>query len=238
MDVADYLMLSGIQHFAFCERQWALIHIEQQWLENVLTIEGQDLHSKVDDPFLTESRGNIITLRALPIVSHAMELAGRADVIELQRANDNDDTAVLVAGRPGKWLMVPVEYKRGKPKPDERDEVQLCAQAICLEEMHGTHIENGYLYYGETRHRHEVEFREPLRSMVKGLAKRMHELFDNGVTPPPVFKPHCKSCSLIDVCLPKSSDVFEAVEKYLESAFNAASNDVSVLHNSDTCENS
>ena len=221
----EMLMLSGIQHFAFCERQWALIHIEQQWIENKLTVEGQYLHEKVDNPLESDMRANKSTLRAVSLISHKLGLYGRADVIELTQSIIGDiKNTITILGRHGRWGMVPVEYKRGKPKPDERDEVQLCAQAICLEEMHGICLGKGFLYYGETRHRYEVEFTENLRILVKNYAKRMHELFEKGLSPPPVYKPHCKSCSLLDICLPKSFTGLHNVEEYLESILKQALN--------------
>jgi len=143
----------------------------------------------------------------------------------LVKANDKvTEDSIVIKDKPGRWTVVPVEYKRGKPKPDERDEVQLCAQAICLEEMHGICIRKGFLYYGETRHRYEVEFTDDLRILVKNYAKRMHELFEKGLSPPPVYKLHCKSCSLLDICLPKSFAGLHTVEEYLESILKQALN--------------
>ena len=136
----ELLMLSGIQHIAFCERQWALIHIEQQWSENVLTVEGHHLHEKADNPFEAENRGNVAIIRALPLVSLQLGFSGIADVVELARAGHDVTNSIPVSGREGKWLPVPVEYKRGKPKADHCDEVQLCAQVMCIEEM----LCNGY----------------------------------------------------------------------------------------------
>jgi CRISPR-associated exonuclease Cas4 len=214
----DLLMISGIQHIAFCERQWAFIHIEQQWSENVLTIEGHHLHEKVDDPFEKENRSDTSILRSLPLVSRKLGLYGIADVVELIKADIADTAGVEINGKTGKWLLLPVEYKRGKPKPDERDEVQLCAQAACLEEMYKTKIGKGYLYYGETRHRHEVPFTELLRQLVTNYATRMHELFSKSITPAPVFKPHCKLCSLKDICLPSSLADQSSASEYLKNA--------------------
>lgn len=196
----DLLMLSGIQHFAFCERQWALIHVEQQWAENVKTTEGNHLHERVDDPLESDKRGKVITYRAFPLISRQLGLTGRADVVELIKA---DTEGVLIDGYEGKWLLHPVEYKRGKQKPDDRDTVQVCAQAICLEEMFNTSIKSGSLFYGETRRRVIVDLKNELRHRVFSMSKRMHELFEGGITPLPVFKPHCKSCSLMDICLPQ-----------------------------------
>lgn len=211
----DLLMLSGIQHIAFCERQWALIHVEQQWKENLLTVEGQFLHERSDDPFETEKRDNTITLRAVPLVSFKIGLYGRADVIEFARADGHENDSVEIKNYPGRWKPIPVEYKRGKPKPDQCDEIQLCAQAMCLEEMYCIEIPEGYLYYGKTRHRHQVSFDERLREEVKNYSERMHELYVKGITPLSEYKPYCKSCSLIDICLPKLLRKVKSASDYI-----------------------
>jgi len=210
----DLLMLSGIQHMAFCERQWALIHIEQQWKENLFTVEGHFLHERVDDPFKTETRVNTMIFRAVPLTSFKLGLYGRADVIELVKTGEKDTNSITVNEKSGRWKPFPVEYKRGKPKPDERDEVQLCAQAMCLEEMNGITINSGFLYYGKTHHRHIVEFDVELRSLVGQYARRMHELFNTGITPLPVKKPACNSCSLKDICMPKALHNKKSASEY------------------------
>lgn len=220
MEEDDMLLLSGIQHIAFCERQWALIHIEQQWSENVLTIEGHHLHERVDNPLESDKRGDNIVLRAVTLSSKQLGLSGRADVVELRKVADHEhNNTIILDDHIGRWKVIPVEYKRGEPKPDERDEVQLCAQAMCLEEMHQININFGYLYYGETRRRVEVDFSEVLRTLVIDYSIRMHELYNQGITPPPVYKPHCKSCSLLDICLPKTLSFHKNVESYLEINF-------------------
>lgn len=205
----DLLSLSGIQHFAFCERQWGLIHIENQWVENVRTIEGKQLHQRVDDPYFTETRGDVKIIRSVFLVSKTLGLYGVADVIEMQK---------LPESKFGVSYSI-VEYKRGKPKPDDRDEVQLCAQAICLEEMHSINLECGYLFYGETKRRHRVNFSESLRSRVKELAEKMHELFAKGVTPPPVKDKRCKNCSMAGICVPELAGCNKKTKKYLSSVF-------------------
>lgn len=215
----ELLMLSGIQHIAFCERQYALAYIEMQWVENALTVEGHHLHEKADDQFLAESHGNTVIIRALPLVSLQLGFSGIADVVELTRSVEEAENSISVAGREGKWLLLPVEYKRGKPKPDHCDEVQLCAQAMCLEEMYGISISRGFLYYGQTRHRHEVEFTVKLRDIVVAYSQRMHKLFSKGLTPPPVYKPQCRSCSLKDICLPKNLNNTYTVDQYLNDVF-------------------
>lgn len=211
----ELLMLSGIQHIAFCERQYALAYIEMQWNENLFTLEGHHLHERVDNPFEDESRGGTLTWRSHYLVSYFLGLYGRADVVELVCAADDDPDSIKINERKGRWKLVPVEYKRGKPKCDERDEVQLCAQAICLEEMYKTRITEGYLFYGNTRHRHQVAFEKNLREQVVVYSNRMHEIFKSYITPLPEYKPHCRSCSLSDLCLPKSMGKRFAGSEYL-----------------------
>jgi CRISPR-associated exonuclease Cas4 len=215
----NLLMLSGIQHIAFCERQWALIHIEQQWSENVKTVEGHFLHEKTDDPFANEARGDMLILRAVPLISRRLGLTGRADVVELYRTETElSDRTIVVESKPGRWIVIPVEYKRGKPKSDECDEVQLCAQACAIEETNNIFITKGYLYYGETRHRQEVVFSEELRKRTEELASRMHELFDAGITPRPQLASYCKSCSLFNICIPGINKNAQSVSKYIEQS--------------------
>ena len=159
----DMLMLSGIQHFVFCPRQWALIHIEQVWAENRFTAEGQIFHKQADDPFYRQKNGEFVSLRSVAISSKALGLYGFTDVVELH-PSESPDNCIMHPLYPGYWKPFPVEYKRGHAKPDERDEVQLAAQVICLEEMHGIRIDCGYLFYGETRRRAEVKVDERLRA--------------------------------------------------------------------------
>lgn len=216
--VDELLMLSGIQHIAFCERQYALTNIEMQWHENLLTVEGHHFHEKVDNPLENGKRSDTLVLRAVPLISYFLGLIGRADVVELKRAGNNEiENTILLKDQIGRWRVFPVEYKRGKPKPDERDEVQVCAQAMCFEEMFQINLRCGFLFYGETRHRHEVIFSDRLRDLVIQYSKRMHELYSKGITPLPKYKPHCKSCSLLDICLPRLLSKSQRVETYLEN---------------------
>lgn len=208
----EMLLLSGIQHIAFCPRQWALIHIEQQWAENVKTIEGQHLHERVDDPFLKDSGSNLVVWRSVNLQSNTLGLTGRADVVEFKKS----DTGIELPGKSGKWTPYPVEYKRGKPKPDERDEVQLCAQAICLEEMFTTNITEGALFYWELRRRTVIQFTNEIRQKVLDYATEMHRLFDLAQTPLPVYKSHCRACSLFDLCLPQNIQKNANVNEYLK----------------------
>jgi CRISPR-associated exonuclease Cas4 len=166
----DMLMLSGIQHFRFCPRQWALIHIEQQWDDNHLTIEGQIMHKHVDAPFYRQKCGDQITLRAVNIASHELGLYGISDTIELFSASSLEGT-IVHPKYPGRWQPVVVEYKHGRPKRDEVDEVQLAAQIMCLEEMYAIHIPYGVFFYGELRHRVEVDITDELRGIVRQCTK-------------------------------------------------------------------
>jgi len=208
----ELLPLSGIQHFLFCRRQWALIHVEQQWKENVLTAEGRIMHQRADDPFFTETRNGVITARSVPVASYRLGLSGVCDVVEFTSSPEG----IQLPGRDGYYLVAPIEYKRGKEKRDHSDETQLCAQAMCLEEMLSTNIPHGYLYYGETRHRVEIEFTTELRALVKDMADEMHNYFSRGYTPRVKTSKACRSCSLADVCLPVLQEKADAASKYIK----------------------
>ena len=207
----DYLMLSGIQHFAFCRRQWAMIHIEQQWADNYRTTAGELMHKKAHDEGSFEKRGDLLIVRGMRISSHELGLSGQCDVVEFHRDKDG----VTLAGYDGTWNAVPVEYKRGSPKENNADELQLCAQAICLEEMFLTKVSAGYLYYGENRRRSRVEFSDALREEVKGMTKEMHELFLRGYTPNVKPAKQCRACSLENLCVPKLRKAMK-VRRYIE----------------------
>lgn len=215
----DLLLLSGIQHFAYCERQWALIHVEQQWLENVRTVEGRHLHERVHNPDLIEKRGDLLVARSLPVVSWRLGLYGMIDLAEFHRVSP-DQGGIKLPNREGFWLPKPVEYKRGKPKPDDRDEVQLCAQGICLEEMLQARIDEGDLYYGENRRRITVAFDLALRNRVEELSRRMHQVFATGITPPAEKGRRCSLCSLKDVCLPDLTRKSKPVMGYIRKEIN------------------
>lgn len=208
----DLLPLSGIQHFLFCRRQWALIHIEQQWKENALTAEGRIMHKKVDDPFFTETRNGVVTARSVPVASYRLGLSGVCDVVEFTSSSDG----VRLPNREGLYLPAPIEYKRGKEKRDHSDETQLCAQAMCLEEMLLTHIPRGYLFYGETRRRMEIEFTLELRTLVQDMSAEMHNYFSRGYTPKVKTHKGCRSCSLADICLPVLQEKVIAASRYIK----------------------
>lgn len=201
----DYLMISGIQHFAFCHRQWALIHIEHQWQENVLTIEGQHIHQRVDDDSFDETRGDLRIVRSMPLLSEKLRLRGIADMVEFRRVKERTAETIILDGREGFWTVVPIEYKKGKPKTDDRDIVQLCAQAICLEEMLNVAIPAGIIYYAEIRKREHVEITLEHRHRVGELVRTMRHYYDEALTPRAIYKQHCKQCSLLEICQPKLS---------------------------------
>ncbi len=207
----ELLPLSGIQHFLFCRRQWALIYIEQLWQENVLTVEGKLLHQRVDDPFFTEVRNDLIVSRSVPVASYRLGLSGLCDVVEFTRSPHG----VQLKGREGLYLPAPVEYKRGRPKKDPIDEAQLCAQAMCLEEMLLVEIPRGWMYYGQTRHRLEVDFTPELRSLVSEAAAEMHAYFQRGYTPRVKPFKGCRSCSLAAVCLPQLQGDTPTASQYI-----------------------
>lgn len=191
----DLLPISGLQHLSFCERRWALVHIEGQWEENRFTAEGRVLHEHVHDGGF-ERRPGVFTSRGLPVRSLRLGLSGIADVVEFLDGES----------------PFPIEYKRGKAKRESSFAVQLCAQALCLEEMLNVRISAGALYHGLTRRRQEVRFDARLREETEALVRRMHELWAAVVTPPPQYSKKCESCSLYNRCLPRV--VSKGVERY------------------------
>lgn len=209
----DLLPLSALQHLSFCERQTALIHLEQAWEENVLTMEGKHLHEKAHEGS-SELRGDVLTVRSLRLRCLRLGLSGQADIVEFHKSVE--EGAIALPHRRGKWSVFPVEYKRGKPKRDNCDRLQLCAQALCLEEMLGVVIPAGALFYGETRRREDVAFDDALRGEVESMAERLHKLFEAGITPPAVYLPKCESCSLMERCKPKQTGSGSQVLRWLE----------------------
>jgi CRISPR-associated exonuclease Cas4 len=175
-----------LQHLAFCPRQWALIHLEQVWVENVRTAEGRQLHELADLPGESR-RASVRTVRGMSLRSERLQLTGRADIVEF---------------RPEPF---PVEYKRGKSKPNDCDTVQLCAQALCLEEMLQTAIARGAIFYGNPRRRQEIAFTPELRARTVELAATMHRLYRDRETPAAQPGAYCDNCSLVDVCLPQAT---------------------------------
>ncbi len=210
----EMLMLSGIQHFVFCPRQWALIHIEQEWSDNRLTVEGHLLHKQADDPFYRQKNGDFVSLRSVAISSKSLGLYGFTDVVEL-RPSDHSENCIRHPSYPGYWKPYPIEYKRGHEKPDECDEVQLAAQIICLEEMYGIKITSGFLFYGESRRRENVIMDERLRQWTQQYADEMHFIYGTGNIPKANKSRKCLSCSLFDVCLPDTKYMTK-VDNYLK----------------------
>lgn len=195
----EFLELSGLQHFDFCRRQWALIHIEGQWEENSRTLQGRILHENAHDASRTEKRGDLLIVRGLPVFSRSLGVSGVCDVVEFRASSDG----VTLFGREGSWLPRPVEYKRGVSKKIDADRLQLCCQAICLEEMLlCPPIEEAYLYYGESRRREAVALNAELRSRVASLTAEMHELTRRQYTPKVKPSKSCNACSLKERCLP------------------------------------
>jgi len=207
----DLLPLSGLQHLLFCERQCALIHVEQAWAENLLTAEGRILHEKVHAAD-RESRGDVRIVYGMPLRSLRLGLIAKADVVEFHRKPESFEKGSE------KWLPFPVEYKRGKPKKDNSDKVQLCAQALCLEEMLDVENHEGAIFYGKTRRRQDVAFDAELRRETEDTAKRFHELVGSSRTPKPVYGKKCDSCSMYNLCLPKTVGKVRSINKYLADA--------------------
>lgn len=209
------LLLSGIQHFAFCRRQWALIHIEQQWAENGRTVEGSIFHRRAHGGDQFESRGDVLIARALRIFSSRLGVSGICDVVEFHR----DPHGITLAGRDGKWSVYPVEYKRGESKEHDADRLQLCGQAMCLEEMLSCSIDEGSLFYGETRRRETVQFTPELRQAVENMLSEMRQNYERGYTPRVKRTKACNMCSLKEICLPeleKLSTVRDYLERYMK----------------------
>lgn len=209
----DFLQLSGIQHFAFCRRQWALSYIELQWNENIRTVEGKLLHERAHDDSIVEKRGDKIISRAMPIHSRELGISGESDVVEFHKAKDG----ITLAGRDGFYQVIPIEYKRGRPKENDVDILQLVSQAMCLEEMLCCEIPVGYLYYGETRHRTAVEITAEHKQRVRDMFNEMHQYFDRKYTPKVKRTKSCNACSLSDICLPVLNKM-RSVDRYISSA--------------------
>lgn len=194
----DFLQLSGIQHFKFCRRRWALIHIEKQWAENFRTADGRIMHQNAHDKGFRESRGDVLVTRGMAVFSAVLGISGECDVLEFHR----EETGIPLKGREGLWQPYPVEYKRGEPNERSGDTLQLCAQAMCLEEMLCCTVPEGALYYGELRHRMDVVFTPALREQVRTLLEEMHDLYRRGYTPRVKRSRACHACSLKELCLP------------------------------------
>ncbi|GHU54596.1 CRISPR-associated protein Cas4 [Clostridia bacterium] len=199
----DYLQISGLQHFSYCKRQWAIIHVEKQWIENYFTADGRVFHENVHDPFKKEKRNDLIISRAMPVYSRSLGINGECDVVEFHAS----ECGVSLVGQKGLWLPLPIEYKRGKGTSKDSDALQLCAQAICLEEMLACPpIETAYLFYGEPYKRSPVALTEELREKVKTMILKMHEYYQRGHTPKVKPSKSCRNCSMENICLANIAD--------------------------------
>ena len=213
------LPISAVQHLAFCERRCALIYMEGCWADNPFTVEGQLLHERVHQVEV-EVRGDLRIVRGLRLQSLRLGLTGQADVVEFNRCADGAE-GVALPELQGRWQPYPVEYKRGRPRPEMGDEAQLCAQAMCLEEMLGATIPEGSLYYGRTHRRHRVPLTPHLRALTTELAMRLHELIAAGITPPALYESKCRGCSMLDLCLPQSVGAGHSARRYMLSCMSA-----------------
>ena len=244
MDIDDYLLLSGIQHYAFCPRQWALIHLECQWVENECTVMGSIVHERAHNGSIRERRGDLLVVRGLRVVSHELKLVGVCDVVEfcqvkeeqiqatgeaqaaiavsldLQTSNqemEETNQGVHLFGEEGLYVPFPVEYKKGHQKMGDEDRLQLCAQAMALEEMYFCKLKHGFLYYHDERHREDVALTDELRNRVRQIASRMWNDYHTHRIPQARASARCKRCSLLDACQPAlSADV--SVSAYIAKA--------------------
>lgn len=211
----DYLMISGIQHFSFCRRQWALIHLEQIWSENERTIDGLLLHENAHDSSKVEKRGNKIIFRGLKVKSNELGVSGECDVVEFHKSVNG----IHLHSYDDLWIPYPIEYKNGEPKENIADLLQLCCQAMCLEEMLLCTIKEGSIFYGKTKKRYRVKFTEELRKSVKDNVLEMHKYMQKGYTPKAHRTKSCNACSLVDTCLPtleKKYDVYEYIKEAIK----------------------
>ncbi|MCD7728272.1 MAG: CRISPR-associated protein Cas4 [Ruminococcus sp.] len=207
----DFLQLSGIQHFEFCRRQWALIHIEMLWEENIRTVEGERLHEICHDSLISESRGNIITSKGMPVFSRTLGASGECDVVEFRKSK----SGITLSGHEGNYIVYPIEYKRGEPKDDDCDLMQLAAQAICLEEMFVCEVNKGAIFYGKIRRRTEIEITSEVKNKVRISFEQMHRYFREGYIPKVKTSQKCSACSLKELCIPKLQRI-TSVKKYLD----------------------
>lgn len=217
-DEDDLLPVSALQHFMFCPRRCALVHIEQVWMENQFTVEGDILHERVDE-LGRESRATLVVSHGLGIRSLRLGITGKVDVVEF-RLNADGQGGCLLIGKEGHWTPYPIEYKRGSPRRGFGDDIQVCAQALCLEEMLGCAVPAGAIFYASTRKRREIAFDAGLRAETTTAICGVRALMSAGITPPPDYGKKCDTCSLFDICQPKlpvsGKDPGGYVTRYLE----------------------
>jgi CRISPR-associated exonuclease Cas4 len=221
----DLLPISALQHLLFCERQCALIHIEGLWADNALTVTGRALHERVHEEGVADLSGVRVT-RRLPVRSLRLGLFGFADVVEFHRlasagVGDQRPRATADPKTPGPgYRVVPVEYKRGRPRQDACDVVQVSAQALCLEEMLQVRVDEGCLYYARTRRRLRVPINDVLRATTEEAAQRLRRLLESGSTPRARKERKCDNCSLRQVCLPEAMGQGRSGQSYVDAIFN------------------
>lgn len=207
----EYLMISGIQHYLFCKRQRALIHIENEWGENAFTKIGEIVHNKTDNPLIKEKRGRKIISRAMPVSSKKLGISGILDTIEFYKANEG----ITIDGKKGYWNPIIVEYKSGKDKKYQYDKAQLMAEALCIEEMFAINIKKGYIYYHKTDERFEVEFDNDLRQLTTDTILEMHQAYKEKKIPSASYYRKYNLCSLNDKCLPRLTKKYKSVNNYI-----------------------
>ena len=211
----DYLQMSGIQHFCFCRRQWALAYMEMQWSENLRTAEGRLAHQRCHDEESVEKRGDLLVVRGMRVQSKRLGLSGACDVVEFKRSSDGVD----LQGYEGTWIPFPVEYKHGHEKENDADRLQLCAQAMALEEMLVCDIPQGSIFYIGTKRRERVIFTDELRHHAVKMAEEMHDYFRRGYTPKVKVGTFCNACSLKELCVPKlcsRADPVKYIRQHME----------------------
>ncbi len=212
----ELIPLSALQHLLYCERRAALVHVEQAWADNVYTVEGTQMHERADEVG-TERRGNLMICRGVHIRSMRLGLSGRADVVEFRRITESESrSGARLRGCDGLWAPFPIEYKRGRLRHETGYEVQLCAQAMCLEETFGVEdIPSGALFFGKPHRRLDVSLDSKLRELTAQSADRLHEIIDSGVTPNAIKSAKCDKCSLVDLCMPKLATKKQSASLYL-----------------------
>lgn len=207
----DYLMISGIQHFAYCRRQWALVHIEDKWQENYFTADGRAIHDRVHEQGIQDIRNGVLTIRGLNVSSAKYGISGTCDAVEFLPVNDG----IALHGRDGLWQPLPVEYKRGRSKVNNCDRLQVTAQAVCLEEMFSCVIDCGFIFYKETRRREKVEITVDMRDELTKTLEEMHSYYRRGYTPRVKPTKKCEKCSLSSECMPSLLRSEENVDSYI-----------------------
>ncbi|MGO8878494.1 MAG: CRISPR-associated protein Cas4 [Desulfomonilaceae bacterium] len=228
----EFLPISLLQHLLFCPRRAALVHIEGIWSDNIFTALGQNMHERVHTTEV-ESRRDLRVTRGLLLRSLTLGVTGKADVVEFQRLNELESNsasvdlrAIKLNGVRGLWRAYPVEYKSGHLRHEVGYEIQLCAQAICLEEMLGTHVTEGSIYYGKTGRRLDLVFDSQLRLATETACCQLHSVLNSDETPPAKYEPKCTKCSLLDFCLPKVMSQNRSVKSYMDKVVGSNEQDI------------